>query len=46
MLLHRMEPHEKMYEFACHEGNYSMELILRGARQQEHDERLKQAGTP
>lgn len=46
MLLHRMEPNEKMYEFACHEGNYSMEIILRGARQQEHDERLRQAGTP
>jgi hypothetical protein len=24
-----------MYEYACHEGNYSMEGILRGARNQE-----------
>lgn len=46
MLLHRMEAHEKMYEFACHEDNSSMEIILRGARQQEHDERLRQAGMP
>ena len=45
MLLHRMEPGELMYEFACHEGNYSMEIILRGARQVEHDERLKQETT-
>lgn len=42
MLLHRLEPGELMYEFACHEGNYSMEIILRGARQAEHDEGLKQ----
>ena len=26
---------EMMYEYACHEGNYSMEGILRGARNQE-----------
>ena len=45
MLLHRMEPGELMYEFACHEGNYSMEIILRGARQVEHDERLRQENT-
>jgi hypothetical protein len=25
----------RIYEFACHEGNYSMELILSGARKQE-----------
>jgi len=24
-----------MYEYACHEGNYSMENMLRGARAQE-----------
>ena len=24
-----------MYEYACHEGNYAMEGILRGARNQE-----------
>lgn len=39
MLLHHLKPDETMYEFACHEGNYSMELILRGARQEEHDAR-------
>jgi hypothetical protein len=26
---------EQMFEFACHEGNYSMPAILRGAREQE-----------
>jgi hypothetical protein len=24
-----------MFEFACHEGNYSLPAILRGAREQE-----------
>lgn len=24
---------ESIYEYACHEGNYAMEGILRGARQ-------------
>ena len=28
----------KVYEFACHEGNYAMSGILAGARRQEHDE--------
>ena len=23
---------EKLYEYACHEGNYSMENVLKGAR--------------
>ena len=27
-----------LYENACHEGNYSMPLILRGARAQEREE--------
>jgi hypothetical protein len=26
---------EKMFEYACHEGNYGLEAILRGAREQE-----------
>ena len=26
---------EPLYEFACHEGNYSLPNILRGARAQE-----------
>ena len=28
---------KRLYEFACHEGNYSMELILGGARKEEAD---------
>jgi len=26
-----------VYEFACHEGNYSMPMMLKGARKQERD---------
>ena len=26
---------ERMFEYACHEGNYGLEAILRGAREQE-----------
>ena len=26
-----------IYEYACHEGNYGMENLLRGARVQEQD---------
>jgi hypothetical protein len=28
---------KRLYEFACHEGNYSMEMILGGARKEEQD---------
>ncbi|MGH8241137.1 MAG: hypothetical protein ACREXP_29545, partial [Steroidobacteraceae bacterium] len=28
---------KRIYEFACHEGNYSMEIILSGARKEEAD---------
>jgi hypothetical protein len=28
---------KRLYEFACHEGNYSMEIILGGARKEEAD---------
>jgi hypothetical protein len=28
---------KRIYEFACHEGNYSMEIILSGARKEEED---------
>jgi hypothetical protein len=28
---------KRLYEFACHEGNYSMEIILSGARKEEAD---------
>ncbi len=31
----RRAPGERLYEFACHEGNYSFAAILRGARVQE-----------
>jgi hypothetical protein len=27
--------HERIYEYACHEGNYALPDILRGARFQE-----------
>jgi hypothetical protein len=30
-----------MYEYACHEGNYAMGNILRGARLKEADEAKK-----
>lgn len=30
-----------MYEYACHEGNYALENILRGARQRDADEMKK-----
>lgn len=30
--LMRMEPGQKLYEYACHEGNYSLPSILRAAR--------------
>lgn len=33
----RRAPDEKLYEFACHEGNYSIPGILGGARRQEQD---------
>jgi hypothetical protein len=26
---------DKIYEYACHEGNYSMEDVLKGARAEE-----------
>ena len=32
---------EKIYEYACHEGNYALENILRGARLKEADEAKK-----
>ncbi len=36
----RRAAHERLYEFACHEGNYSMPGILGGARRQEMDDQL------
>jgi hypothetical protein len=29
--------HEPLYEYACHEGNYSLRNILAGARKQEKE---------
>jgi len=34
-ILSRNSPDDRIYEFACHEGNYSLSGILAGARQQE-----------
>ena len=34
-MLTRNSPEDRIYEFACHEGNYSLGSILRGARLQE-----------
>jgi len=39
----------QLYEYACHEGNYSIVGALAGARQQERDVREAEAasqGTP
>jgi hypothetical protein len=33
---------ENLYEYACHEGNYSLPGMLRGARQKEADDAKKQ----
>jgi hypothetical protein len=33
--LNRMAPGQKLYEYACHEGNYSLPSILHGARLEE-----------
>ena len=32
---------EQMYEYACHEGNYGLENILRGARATERDQKRR-----
>ncbi|HET9160163.1 MAG TPA: hypothetical protein VFN88_06080 [Caulobacteraceae bacterium] len=32
-----------IYEYACHEGNYGLESILAGARQEEAEARAKSA---
>ena len=34
-----------VYEFACHEGNYAMPLMLKGARKQERDGTSKEDDT-
>jgi hypothetical protein len=37
---------ELVYEYACHEGNYAMENILRGARLKEAEEAAKRSKQP
>lgn len=35
LLLRKMSPDQKLYEYACHEGNYSLPSIMRAARMQD-----------
>ncbi|MCG8413556.1 MAG: hypothetical protein MI746_04990 [Pseudomonadales bacterium] len=42
MPLRRKAAGEYVYEYACHEGNYSLPSILAGARREELDEQLSQ----
>ena len=37
-ILTRNSPQERVYEYACHEGNYSLPGILAGARRLELDQ--------
>ena len=37
---------QPLYEYACHEANYSLEGILRGARRQEAEEPARPPGRP
>jgi hypothetical protein len=37
MVLYARPPEEKIYEYACHEGNYALPDILAGARRLEQD---------
>jgi hypothetical protein len=37
---------ENLYEYACHEGNYSLGGMLRGARQKEVEDAAKKSGKP
>jgi hypothetical protein len=41
MIRLRAKPDEQVYEYACHEGNYSMEVILAGARAEEAEAKAK-----
>jgi hypothetical protein len=33
-----------LFEYACHEGNYALGNILRGARQRDAEEAAKKSG--
>jgi len=37
---------ENLYEYACHEGNYSLGGMLRGARQKDAEDAAKKSGKP
>jgi hypothetical protein len=41
-ILNRLRPEVRLYEVACHEGNYSLGGILSGTRKQEQDDKNKQ----
>jgi hypothetical protein len=41
VLLTRMLEGRRIYEYACHEGNYNMELILRGARRADWEDQQR-----
>ena len=41
----RLEPQGPIFEYACHEGNYGMLNILRGARAQEKAAELRKKGS-
>lgn len=45
LLLNRSDDY-RIYEYACHEGNVAIELVLRGARAEEKAEPSKTSGTP
>jgi hypothetical protein len=44
--LKRLGPNVRLYEVACHEGNYAMGWILSGTRKQERDAAATQADAP
>lgn len=45
-MISRRPRNEPIYEFACHEGNYSMKWVLTGARRAEVDSTLNGASSP
>ena len=44
MILHRAKA--RMYEYACHEGNYAIENMLGGARRLEAQARVQGKASP
>lgn len=41
LVLMRMPSGERLFDYACHEGNYSFTGILAGARRQEVDQEFR-----